>query len=133
MNRKDDLCLHNRTILQPQNSIQKMFILLQKLDKDSTHLFTVWVHVLQSFLLQASFLFFFLFRLSQGDTRDLTDEDMKCLERFVILMYDRSSQLTDVNECRKILFARKGRSIDNLPPTRGALLQHAKRALLQGG
>eukprot|EP00794_Sanderia_malayensis_P019491 gene19490-21416_t len=72
-------------------------------------------------------------RLSQGSTNNLTDDDMKNLERYVILMYDRSSQLTDINECRKILFTRKGRSIDSLPPTRGALQQHAKRALLQGG
>ena len=71
------------------------------------------------------------FRLSDKTTREITDDDFQNLERYVILLYDRSSTLENVNECRKELFTKKGRSIDNLPPTRDALFQHSKRALLQ--
>ncbi|WAR07367.1 LOW QUALITY PROTEIN: hypothetical protein MAR_017325, partial [Mya arenaria] len=54
--------------------------------------------------------------------------------RFVILVYDRTSQLKDVNEVRKDLFTRKGRfKYDSLPPTKAAFTEHAKRATYQGG
>ena len=63
----------------------------------------------------------------------ITDEDFLSLERYVILIYDRASTLQNVNECCKALFSKKGRSIDALPPSRDALIQHSRRALLQGG
>ena len=53
------------------------------------------------------------------------------LERFVILMYDRTSDLTDINEARKQLFTRKSRSLESLPPTLAALEQHTKRVSYQ--
>ena len=56
------------------------------------------------------------------------------LERFVIVMYDRTSHLTDVDDARKKLFSRKGKfNNENLPPTRVALLQHCKIAAYQSG
>ena len=55
------------------------------------------------------------------------------LERFVVLMYDRTSEASGVNEARKVLFAHKGRKIDSIPPTQEALYQHAKRATYQAG
>ena len=61
----------------------------------------------------------------------LTD-NFSTIERFVVLMYDRTSTSTSVNELRKILFARKGRSIEGIPPTADALFQHSKRAIYQG-
>ena len=39
--------------------------------------------------------------------------------------------LSRVNEARKELFARSGRSIDNISPNQGALFQHIKRAIYQ--
>ena len=45
-------------------------------------------------------------------------------ERFVTLMYDRTSTCTTVNEARKDLFTMKERIIENIPPTYGALLEH---------
>lgn len=51
----------------------------------------------------------------------------------MVLLYDRTSNLTRVNEARQELFAKKSRTLDNIPPTQEALLQHTKRALLQGG
>ena len=59
-------------------------------------------------------------------------QTMKVLERFVVLLYDRTSPCVSVNELRKELFT-KGRSIEHIPPTSGALLQHANRTLHQGG
>ena len=40
------------------------------------------------------------------------DNDLKALEKFVVLMYDRSSEVTTVNEARYDLFARKLRQYD---------------------
>ena len=55
------------------------------------------------------------------------------LERFVILLYDRSSSQECVNQARKQLFTQKGRAIENLPPTHAALTEHIKRAAYQAG
>ena len=56
---------------------------------------------------------------------------MPMLERFVILMYDRTSAEEEINTARKIMFAQKGRELDKIPPTRDALTQHVCRAILQ--
>ena len=55
------------------------------------------------------------------------------IERFVVLMYDCTSTSSSVNEGRKMLFSRKGRSLEGIPQSSDALFQHAKRALYQGG
>ncbi|KAG0724206.1 hypothetical protein GWK47_041118 [Chionoecetes opilio] len=54
------------------------------------------------------------------------DEWMQPLERFVVLLYDRTSTEEGVNQARKQLFSKKGRAIDrySLPPTQAALIQH---------
>ena len=41
---------------------------------------------------------------------DVSDDDLQKLENFVVLMYDRSSTATGVDEARMDLFARKQRS-----------------------
>jgi len=40
---------------------------------------------------------------------------MPVLERFVVLMYDQTSQCQRVNDARKALFARKGRTLEKIP------------------
>ena len=55
------------------------------------------------------------------------------LEKCVVLMYNSTSTSNTANEARKILFAKKGRSLECIPPTSDALFQHTKRALYQGG
>ena len=75
----------------------------------------------------------FLSRLSRSDTRDIRDEDLKNLEHYVVLLYDRSSSLEEVDDCRRSLFTTKGRNIESIPPTKDALIQHSRRALLHGG
>ena len=56
------------------------------------------------------------------------DSYLQTLERFVVIMYDRSSNSTNVNEARLDLYARKQRQYDLNPPTQAALKEHAKRA-----
>ena len=64
---------------------------------------------------------------------DTLQDVMPVLERFVVLMYDRSSICMNVNDARKELFANKGRSIESIPLTADALFQHSKRSVYQSG
>ena len=61
------------------------------------------------------------------------DDCMSVLEAYVVLLYDRTCTETTVNSARKHMFTTKDRSMDNIPPTRAALLQHTKRAIYKGG
>jgi hypothetical protein len=40
---------------------------------------------------------------------------------------------TQVNDASKALFTKKGRSMDAIPPTTEALVQHTKRVAYQAG
>lgn len=62
---------------------------------------------------------------------EVSDRSMSLLERFVVLMYDRISESTHVNEARKQLFTQKSRTLENIPPTQAALVQHIKRTCYQ--
>ena len=55
------------------------------------------------------------------------------LERFVILLHDRTRNVECVNQARKQLFTQKGRSIEGILPTKAALIQHTKWAVYQAG
>ena len=57
------------------------------------------------------------------------DTAMAILERFVVLLYNKTSSKSHVNEARVDLFARKGRDVHHIPPTQGSLLQHTRRAV----
>ena len=63
----------------------------------------------------------------------ISDACMAVIERFVVLLYDRTSNLTEVNEARQELFSKKSRTPDKIPPTKAALQQHTKRSVYQGG
>ena len=63
----------------------------------------------------------------------LDDEDLKTLEKFMVMMYDRSSTVEGVDDARLDMFARKQRPYEAIPPTRSALKQHVMRASYQGG
>ena len=62
---------------------------------------------------------------------EIEESDLQVLERYVVLMYDRSSATFSVDEARLDLFARKQRSYDMIPPTQSVLKEHAKRAAYQ--
>ena len=53
------------------------------------------------------------FPLLQTETIDLA---MEMLEQFLVLLYDRTSDITNVNDNRKYLVTQKTRSLGNLPP-----------------
>ena len=65
------------------------------------------------------------------EEQELLENEIALIERFTCLMYDKSSILSDVNECRRKLFTKHGRSVDTIPPTKDALLQHTKRAIFR--
>ena len=66
--------------------------------------------------------------LSNAPTVDVVDEVMPILERYVTIMYDRTSACMKVNDARRDQFTRKGRDIEAIPPISDALRQHAKRS-----
>jgi len=71
--------------------------------------------------------------LDLSDAPESVDESvMEDIERYVVLMYSRSSSARKVNQARKQLFA-SGRQEENIPPTESALIQHTKRAAFQSG
>ena len=55
------------------------------------------------------------------------------LERFTVILYEKTSELQHVDEARKEQFCQKGKTMERLPPTQDALLQHTKRAVYQAG
>ena len=63
---------------------------------------------------------------------EIPDDAMNTIERFVILLFDRTSTCTKVDHARRKLFLRKN-SVQQIPPTRAALEEYAKRAIYQGG
>lgn len=63
----------------------------------------------------------------------INDSDQDILEMYVIAMYDKSSPTANINNARLDLFARKQRSYESIPPTRGALIEHTRRAAYQAG
>ena len=69
-------------------------------------------------------------QLAATPTSPISEACMERLERLVILLYDRTSNNTSVNETRKKLPAQKGRAYDAILPTRAALLQHTKHSCL---
>ena len=63
----------------------------------------------------------------------VSEESLREIERFVVVLYDRTSALSSVNEARQKLFSRGSRSLENIPPTQAALVQHTRRAAYQAG
>ncbi|QQP32326.1 Uncharacterized protein FKW44_024600 [Caligus rogercresseyi] len=67
-----------------------------------------------------------LIQLSSAPS-DIPNDAMCIIERFVILLYDRTSKCTDIYKARWKLFARKN-NVQLIPPTKAALEEHVKRA-----
>ena len=60
-------------------------------------------------------------------------EHFQVLERLTVVLYDKSSPSNSINETRRSLFCHENRSMEKLPPTQDALLQHVKRVVFQAG
>ena len=61
------------------------------------------------------------------------DAAMDTIEILVVRLYDKTNTGSEVNMDRYDLFARKGRDVNNIPPTKSALLQRARRAAYPAG
>ncbi|CAB3988975.1 Hypothetical predicted protein [Paramuricea clavata] len=72
-------------------------------------------------------------RLSLCNQDDPSEDLLNAVERYVVLLYDKTTSLSNVNEARRHLFTKKTCPSENLPPTKDALHQHIKRAIFQGG
>ena len=46
--------------------------------------------------------------------------EFKLLQRFVIILYNQTSELESLNSCRMELFCKQDRSMEKLPPTENA-------------
>ena len=57
----------------------------------------------------------------------------KLLERFCVVLYDKTSAVEYVDVARRELFCQKNRTMETIPPTQNALLQHTERAAYQFG
>ena len=66
-------------------------------------------------------------------TRKLRVDPWPALEWFFVLLNDSTNSQEHVNDACKQLFTQNCRTIDALPPTRVALIQHAKRTAFQAG
>lgn len=71
--------------------------------------------------------------LSEPCTVNIPEEVIVKLERFVVLMYCRTSDEMCVDVARMTLFSKMSRNIENIPPTRAALEQHIMRSSYQSG
>ena len=67
------------------------------------------------------------------DAFDETAEHFALLERFTVILYDKTSMCNTVKKACRELFCQKNLSLENLPPTRDALFQHLLRVAYQGG
>ena len=56
---------------------------------------------------------------------------MSLLKRFIVLMYDHTSNIMEVDDATKQLFTHTSMDLDNIPLMQAALQQHIKRASLQ--
>ena len=64
---------------------------------------------------------------------DVSSGTLYKIDRFIVVMYSRKCSASGVNESRKELFAQCSRTMENIPPTKAALLQHVRRAAYQLG
>ena len=65
-------------------------------------------------------------RRSSFPTKEFVKELLlPMIERYVALMYKRTTTSLSVNEARREMFVKDGRNPENMPPTVAALFQHA--------
>ena len=65
--------------------------------------------------------------------RQVSSDELAAVERYFVLLYQRTSTLSHVNDARKQLFAFGNQKIENIAQTLHALEEHVKRAVYQAG
>ena len=73
----------------------------------------------------------FFFNPFRGISSD--SAEFKVIQRFVVLLYARTSQHQSVNDARLELYFQNSQNLERIPPTADALLNHVKRAIYQTG
>lgn len=73
-----------------------------------------------------------LFAYLSNTPNSISSDQLDQIQRFIVLLYQRTSELENVNDLRKQLFC-QNRSIENIPPTKNALEQHVKRSVYLAG
>ena len=63
----------------------------------------------------------------------ISGADFEMIGKFFILLYSRTCPASSIHEARQLLFSQGTRTLDNIPPTEDALLQHVKREAYQAG
>ena len=63
-----------------------------------------------------------------GVEAKLSDNPFDLMQRFICICYRRTSPFAEVNMARHAMFA-DGVSIENIPPSKGALKQHILRSI----
>ena len=53
---------------------------------------------------------------SLSPSQKVVEDVMPQIERLIVLMYDKASECSTVNDARKDVFTRKGRSLESMPP-----------------
>lgn len=74
-----------------------------------------------------------VFRSLSSPQTLVSEEQFRVLERFVVIMYSRTTPHQNVNMARQTIFSQGTRGIESIPPTQAALEQHVKRAAFQAG
>ena len=69
--------------------------------------------------------------VSMGDLEFISRGDPSLYLHDTAVLYDNTSSLESVNEQRRELFCQKNRTMENIPPTQDALLQHSKHVAYQ--
>ena len=65
--------------------------------------------------------------------KDISNLCLSNIERYVVLLYQRTSPFGKVNQARQALFAKGSRTMEHIPPSEAALIEHTKRACYQAG
>ena len=61
----------------------------------------------------------------------ISKTDTNSLEQIVVTMYCNTFDGYKVNHARRYMLAKKGKAIENVPPTSASLKEHIKRSALQ--
>ena len=61
----------------------------------------------------------------------ISNDEFELLEFFVVILYSKTCNTREVKEARRIMIFRDNKVIENIPPTKRELRQHALRSLLQ--
>ena len=71
--------------------------------------------------------------LSKQPSLQMVQDSMEMISRYTVVMYNRTSNSTNVNEARRTLFIKDGKDLDSIPPTEAALFEHVCRAAYVSG